>query len=655
MVASSYFCGGVPASSPKMLVMSGSPGIGKSTSVHVISKELSMDVLTWNDDHRGVLLGANDTSTSKRGQLSSFEEFLNRCSIGYNSLDQSSSLSSLERKSKRYEQSNFSCGLSFKRTKRSKIEENQTKKRKRAVILIEDIPNLHTKEAELRFRKIITHHVQTTQVPTIMIFSDVYEGQHRPEDIERLIDPSLLVTKSLPSQQACPQTESTLQLSPLVSILQIRPVPLTRMKKCLSAIISNERLNQSISNDFYEEIHSCSNGDLRQAIMTLEFRYRGIAPKRKGNTGKSKLYSMIRKTSDLFSQKRDTQLSPFHALGKILYAKREQGTNNIERNHGEKSLTSSWPIEIQKQWIGDSQNALKQPLTFDPDNVVENSPMGLSGSLFFLGYHAPDFFTDISELSSTLDTFSDAASFLDNTNNFGGRWRYLDGRNSGKVINEDSANCIQCYASSLTGRAVANYNLHPAPNKFRPLSAPKIFDVLKRTNANGDKITRLCYRISNLSRQYFFRSNVQISSCFKTFAVDSLPYLKKIIPNEIDHELKNIYSCAMYAVGGGNTLEIDDTEQELLQVLKNQQTILKEDDIIDDESIQSDKDEVSLGTLRNPQDKLNVDNDHSMTNFGAKLQHNSQTQDKLKADIDHSMTNFGSTPQDNSHVIFISD
>jgi hypothetical protein len=79
---------------------------------------------------------------------------------------------------------------------------------------------------------------------------------------------------------------------------------------------------------------------------------------------------------------RDVKLSTFHALGKLLYAKRKEENG-------------------------------KTVLAFNPDDTLERSDMGVRNSLRFLEYHSVDFFTDSADLSSAFDLYSDAASLLD--------------------------------------------------------------------------------------------------------------------------------------------------------------------------------------------------------------------------------------------------
>lgn len=202
----------------------------------------------------------------------------------------------------------------------------------------------------------MTRHLQRTSVPTVLIFSDVQEGKHQPRDLERLVDPQYLYSE-------------------MVKILQCNPVTKARMKKSLEAIGKKEGIQ--VPAQFWEEVHMQSGGDLRHAIMSLQFRGNDNDTARK-SVGKH--------------YERDSRLSMFHTLGKVLYAKR-------------KKILAENPESI------DSHNE-RPPLDFNPDVVMEQSGMDLGGALTFLEYHSPDFFSDVSEISRAYDYYSDAALLL---------------------------------------------------------------------------------------------------------------------------------------------------------------------------------------------------------------------------------------------------
>ncbi len=306
----------------KLLVLVGSPGCGKSTMVRVLAMELGLEVHTWNESFVAKSWGDRNfdlaLSVEHTSALDSFEEFLVQCGAGFSSLQ---------------------------------LTTDTVAVAKRSLVLLEDLPNLHGPEAERRFRIIMANHLTATQVPTILVFSDVSEGKHKPADLERLIDPNELYSSSS-------------------LICQIHPVTRPKMKKILGKISSQQKCQ--IPPTFFEDLYLQSDGDIRHAILTLQLQCTGL--------------KSVVQNSHLSSQQndRDQKLSTFHALGKLLYAKR----------------------------ILDSDG--NPCLAFDPEEILERSDMGVAGSLRFLEYHSTEFFTQIEDLGDAFCLFSDAATLLDN-------------------------------------------------------------------------------------------------------------------------------------------------------------------------------------------------------------------------------------------------
>jgi cell cycle checkpoint protein len=316
------------ASGKKLLVLVGSSGIGKSTMLRLLAKEMGLAVCDWNESHNPRTYAGGSTgimSVEESSPLDSFEEFLQQSGAGFSSL----------------QLTNITPPVS------SLSPATTSSSSQHSVILLEDLPNLHGSDSELRFRKLISNHLKRSQVPTVLIFSDVSEGKHRPDDLERLIDPNDLYSESMST------------------ILQIHPVTKPKMKKMLERIASLQGCQ--VPSVFWEQVHDQSRGDLRHAILTLQLE----------SSGRKSLV-----TNQLRHNDRDVKLSTFHALGKLLYAKRIM-------QHG------------------------KLALAYDPELTMERSDMGLSGSLGFLEYHSVEFFQDITELSNAMDYYSDAATLLD--------------------------------------------------------------------------------------------------------------------------------------------------------------------------------------------------------------------------------------------------
>ena len=289
----------------------------------LLAQEKGLGVHSWNESfvarESGHILD-QVVSVERSSALDSFEEFLTHCGAGFSSLNFSSDSSSQHPSNNR-----------------------------QSLILVEDLPNLHGMDMALRFRNMMSRHLRTSQVPTVLVFSDVSEGTHRPADLERIIDPDDLY-------------------SPSSLICQIHPVTKPKMKKILEGIAQQQRFLLSAS--LSEELHLRSGGDLRHAIMTLQVQFTG-----------NKLFA---KSSEAVQHNdRDQKLSTFHALGKLLYAKRERNKQG------------------------------RECLAFDPEAILSQSDLGVGGSLRFLEYHCAEFFTDIDDMGVAYALFSDAALLLD--------------------------------------------------------------------------------------------------------------------------------------------------------------------------------------------------------------------------------------------------
>ena len=238
----------------KFLILVGSPGIGKSTMVHCLARELNLDVVEWRESLSVAWQQNNygNESVEYESPIQSFETFLTQNAVGYNSL-------SLENA--------------------STLRHDSSKIPKKSLVLLQDLPYCHTMDAQDRLRDSLTNFVRVSATPAVFVFSDVAEGKHRPDDLERLI-------------------ESNILYSQLVRIMTIPGATKARMKRCLETVAKAERIRLSAAQ--HEDLHVQSGGDVRHALMTLQFD-KAINSKNGAQSGG-----------------RDQRLSAFHALGKLL-------------------------------------------------------------------------------------------------------------------------------------------------------------------------------------------------------------------------------------------------------------------------------------------------------------------------------------------------
>lgn len=490
--------------SSKLLVLVGSPGIGKSAMVQVLAREMNLSIQEWSESHNNnghQRSGGTLWSVDQTSPVESFGEFLKQTAVGYQSLNLVAAAGNNSRKRKATRDDTVASSSAG------------------SIIVLDELPNLHGADAQERFREIMAAHILESRVPTILIFSNVLEGRHNPADLEQLV-PSTLLYAPHPAA---------------VQIVQIHPATKSRMKKVLTAIAKQEGV--ALSPQFAQDMHERSGGDLRFAITALQYEHVG-STRDHANNGKP---------GALKQAPRDTKLSTFHALGKLLYAKRQKGTLQLP-------AMASGNISNLSQWHDG-----RPPLDFDPERVVEFSDIEVGGALSFLGYHSPEFFTDVTELSEAFGHFSDAAVFCHER---------PEDRHSHSIF-------PGAYAASLAGRAVGNANKHPAPTKFRQFNAPKVFEVLRNRRANGGHVDQLKRRLSIGMGELSYRWTLVPTS---NFATDCLPFVRKILPGAANASLDKMHSNFRPAHGQA------ENQEETVAKLKEQEEILKVDDIADYES-----------------------------------------------------------------------
>jgi cell cycle checkpoint protein len=487
----------------KLLILIGSPGIGKSTMIKVIAQNLNMNVLEWTDNtHTDHISWNSDKSFGYEGQTAAFRDFLDTAVFQYNSVKDGDECSG-------------------------------------SIVLIDEVPYMHNPKKEAEFRVVMTTYLMKTQVPTVFIFSNVYEGKHKPEDLERYIDTKLLY-------------------SPFVKILQINAVTKPKMKSCLKNIMKKERISSTIisaMDKYIEELHSTSEGDIRHAIMQLQFRL------------KSHTRS---KSPDLLNfSHRDTKFSTFHALGKLLYAKR------IQEHEMDPSLGKEVSFH-ECAWNTDR----RPPLQFVPEQILDHSDITIDGALSFLQNHSSDFFSDISDLSTALDLFSDASYLLSTCS-----------------VEQRDSNYPNSYATSLCSRSVAYSNKNPAPLRFRQLNAPPIYDVFRKRRENQTKYEQVCKRVSRFDCQLMLDINVRDNA---EFASDFLPYMKILIPHEVSAALGDVYSnySSHLTLSGGSVG--NDTDVSVERRENSSRNILEYDDIEDSDDEAPSNDLISPKKRQSP-------------------------------------------------------
>ena len=440
----------------KFLILVGSPGIGKSTTVQCLAREMDLEIAEWKESLSAAWQPDSYESVEYESPIRSFETFLTQNAVGYNA-------------------------LAFQKNSSSAMQQNSS--HKKSIVLLEDLPYCHNNDASDRLRESLTKFILGSVVPTVLIFSDVAEGKHRPDDLERLV-------------------ESNILYSQLVRIMTVPAATKARLKRCLESVAKSEGIR--LTSALHDDLHLQSGGDVRHALMTLQFDMAVTTAKGTQSEG------------------RDHRLSAFHALGRLLYAKREE--KQEESGHD------------------------RAPLQFDPEKTVERSGMDVSRVMEFVLQNGADLFTDIDELCGAWQSLSDAALWM----------------HTGCENGSDPSTFPTIHATSMAGRTVANYNKHPAATKFRQLGAPPVWK--RQARENFDLLKHQIERQAGLG-------NVRWSVETSSWAQERVSYMRMISPQE------NIGLQSFFLEKAQSHMDV---EAEMAEKVRQEQLLILQSDDIED-------------------------------------------------------------------------
>ncbi|KAL0563836.1 RFC checkpoint protein Rad17 [Marasmius crinis-equi] len=384
----------------RVLVLTGPAGTAKTSTVKVLSREMDFEILEWktamNDPlENGFDDGLTYASSSRttisdynyESSYTKFEAFLARAA---------------------------SCDNVF-----SSSTSKASGSRGRKIILLEDLPNLGHLDTRAKFHaalKAIVEASDPNPVPIIIVVSDsglrgeagderLVSGMWR-KDLDGAVDLYSMLPKDLLNSQ-------------YVTQLRFNPIAPTLLKKALQALLNTHYSSapkgsrkSPITPQLLDVIIDSANGDVRSAIMTLQFACIRLGSQAKSSKGRKKEGKL---DSDVLVEsitRREQSLVLFHLMGKVLYNKRK----------GDPPAASAQARDIRREEEIDRR--LKDPPPLPPhlkdherkasrvdiDRIYADSP--IDSSLFSLYIHQnyTQFTDDIDHCDGIADWLSWADS-----------------------------------------------------------------------------------------------------------------------------------------------------------------------------------------------------------------------------------------------------
>ncbi|XP_054716567.1 cell cycle checkpoint protein RAD17-like [Uloborus diversus] len=373
-----------------ILLLTGPPGAGKTSTVKVLSKKLRAELLVWSNNWQ-------------EDPKSNFE-FINSDFNSYNFRDGGS---------KQNQASAFSSFL-LRSSKYSLFLDNKR------ILLFEEFPNAFLRDAS-SFHNIIKKYALCGRCPAVFIISDSVKGESAESNL-------------FPKE---------FQLSLNITNISFNPIAPTVMVKVLTQV--NTKVTSAcrkLDKAQIEALAADSMGDIRNAINSLQFMCMS-------QTTKSKLTSQTKHKkcdqSEAQDLKRDSSLFLFHALGKILYCKRD-ASSKTERD--------VLPMHMK--------HLERDPPLSNAEEVYEKTSISGSGFCLFLQENYIPFIKDI-------ETAANCSLWMSGADVLSAYWNGTD------VMND--------YAVSLATRGLMfNITYSATGNRWRPLHKPQFYDNNSKKN-----------------------------------------------------------------------------------------------------------------------------------------------------------------------------
>lgn len=296
--------------SESLLILKGPAGSGKTTALHLVAKELGINVLEWRN--------SGQSGSAAEGYISmtaQFEEFVARAGT-FGSL----SLGSIREEVPRTSQTAPNNG-------------------RREVILVEEFPNTFARSSSAlqSFRSSVLQFLATNTPSVSNLFANSQGQVSNVTPIVMIISETLLSTSTSAADSftAFRLLGAEILSHPGVSVIDFNPIAPTFMAKAVELVLRKESRKTGRRKAPGPAVlkHLSELGDVRSAISSLEFlclrgdEFEGWTgkvafAKTKGRPHNQTLSKLESETLEMITQ-RESTLGIFHSVGKVVYNKRE--------------------------------------------------------------------------------------------------------------------------------------------------------------------------------------------------------------------------------------------------------------------------------------------------------------------------------------------
>ncbi|ODM95581.1 Cell cycle checkpoint protein RAD17 [Orchesella cincta] len=389
------------ASKQKICVVTGPSGVGKTATVCLVAQGLDAEVKEWinpmsltqfrpGQDFREEVQGRNQTDL--------FMDFLFRTSQ-YRSLP-----------------------IKGKTVKKYRLT------------LVEDIPNALFREPNT-FQEILRKYAKTGISPLVFVFTDTASGEHS-------------MFKMFPR---------TLMAELNILNISFNPVASSYMVKFMLDICTKESM--PVDKGLVEDLAATANGDIRCAVNNLQFaltKERSAATSSGATFRKPAVSKRAKKQAPgnpavAEVQQKDDTIQLFRALGKVLYAKRDESAIS----------------ECEMQLVGEMEKERRvHPLIENPENICERAEVSTDTFLGFLHQNYPAFY-------GSLDDMQNAAEYLSIADYMVTAWKFDDSGVRAYKVREAK----EQLGMSVAVRGLMHSNNNRVSVGWKPLTKPLVSNM----------------------------------------------------------------------------------------------------------------------------------------------------------------------------------